>query len=78
MNRIRNTNQRLVDVIVYYRKKNLKQQSVPSSKPFEALLIPDNLTDSDFDGIEGGTYCNFIFYLFISPCSLFWPHCLIF
>ena len=29
--------------------------------PFEPLLIPDNLTDSDSDGIEGGTGCNFIF-----------------
>ena len=26
----------------------------------EALLIPDNLTDSDSDGIDGGTGCNFI------------------
>ena len=31
--------------------------------PFEALLIPENLTDSDFDGIGGGTGCNFIFFL---------------
>ena len=29
--------------------------------PFEALLIPDNLTDSDSDGIDGGTGCNLIF-----------------
>ena len=28
--------------------------------PLEALLIPDNLTDSDSDGIDGGTGCNFI------------------
>ena len=26
----------------------------------EALLIPVNLTDSDSDGINGGTGCNFI------------------
>ena len=29
--------------------------------PLEALLIPVNLTDSDSDGINGGTGCNFIF-----------------
>ena len=29
--------------------------------PLEALLIPENLTDSDCDGIGGGTGCNFIF-----------------
>ena len=31
--------------------------------PLEALLIPDNLTDSDSDGIGGGTGCNLIFLL---------------
>ena len=31
--------------------------------PLEALLIPDNLTDSDSDGINGCTGCNFIFLL---------------
>ena len=30
--------------------------------PLEALLISGNLTDSDFDGIGGGTGCNFIFF----------------
>ena len=29
--------------------------------PLEALLISENLTDSDSDGIRGGTGCNFIF-----------------
>ena len=62
MNRIRNTNQRLVDVIAFYRKENIKLQFVPPSMPLEALLIPDNLTDGDFDGIDGGTDCNFIFF----------------
>ena len=33
--------------------------------PLEALLIPVNLTDSDSDGINGGTGCNFIFYLLL-------------
>ena len=36
--------------------------------PLEALLIPENLTDSDSDGIGGGTGCNFIIffnYLFL-------------
>ena len=42
--------------------------------PLEALLIPENLTDSDSDGIGGGTGCNFTFF---SPCSLAWPHRLI-
>ena len=31
--------------------------------PLEALLIPDNLTDSNSDGIGGGTGCNFIYEL---------------
>ena len=31
--------------------------------PLEALLIPDNLTDSDSNDIGGGTGCNFIFLL---------------
>ena len=35
--------------------------------PLEALLIPDNLTDSDFDGIDGGTDCNFIIFLTRAP-----------
>ena len=58
---IRNTNGALVDVIVFYPKKNIKLQPVPPSMSLEALLIPDNLTDSDSDGIDGGTGCNFIF-----------------
>ena len=60
MNRIRNTSQRLVEVLVFYRKKNIKLQPVTPLMPLEALLIPVNLTDSDFDGITGGTGCNFI------------------
>ena len=47
--------------------KNIKLQPVPPLMPLEALFIPVNLTDSDSDGINGGTGCNFIF---ISPCSL--------
>ena len=31
--------------------------------PLEALLIPVNPTNSDYDGINGGTGCNFIFLL---------------
>ena len=63
MKRIRNTNDRLVDVIVFYPKKNIKLQPVTPPMPLEALLIPENLTDSDSDGIGGGTGCNFIFLL---------------
>ena len=37
--------------------------------PLEALLIPDNLTDSDSDGIGGGTGCNFIFFV---VCTVKW------
>ena len=37
--------------------------------PLEALLIPVNLTDSDFDGITGGTGCNFIFFTVPTTCS---------
>ena len=61
MKRIRNTNDRLVDVIVFFPKKSIKLQPVTPSMPLEALLIPVNLTDSDSDGITGGTGCNFIF-----------------
>ena len=39
--------------------------------PLEALLIPENLTDSDSDGIGGGTGCNFIFFTVPTTCS--WP-----
>ena len=71
MNRIRNTSQRLVEVLVFYRKKKIKLQPVTPLMPLEALLIPVNPTNSDYDGIIGGTGCNFIFfYLCISPCSL--------
>ena len=62
MKRTRNTNDRLVDVIVFYPKKKIRLQPVPPLMPLEALLIPENPTDSDSDGIGGGTGCNFIFY----------------
>ena len=65
MKRIRSTNDRLVDVIVFYPKIFIKLQPVTPLMPLEALLIPVNLTDSDCDGINGGTGCNFIFFLFI-------------
>ena len=32
-----------------------KLQPVPPSMPLKALMNPDNLTDSDSDGIDGGT-----------------------
>ena len=63
MKRIRSTNDRLVDVIVFDPKKNIQLQPVTPLMPLEALLIPVNLTDSDSDGINGGTGCNFIFLL---------------
>ena len=69
MKRIRTTNDRLFDVIVFDPPKNIKLQSMTPLMPLEALLIQVNLTDSDSDGINGGTGCNFI-YLCISPCSL--------
>ena len=59
MKRIRSTNDRLVDVIVFDPKKNIKLQSVTPLMPLEALLIPVNLTDSDSDGINGVTDCNY-------------------
>ena len=62
MKRIRSTNDRLVDVIVFDPKKNIKLQPVTPLMPLEALLIPVNLTDSDSYGINGGTGCNFIFF----------------
>ena len=64
MKRIRSTNDRLVDVIVFDPKKNIKLQPVTPLMPLEALLIPVNLTDSDSDGINGGTGCNFIFFFY--------------
>ena len=65
MNRIRNTSQRLVEVLVFYRKKNIKLQPVTPLMPLEALLIPVNPTNSDYDGIIGGTGCNFIFFMYV-------------
>ena len=65
MIRIRNTNDRLVDVIVLCPKKNIKLQPVHPLMPLEALLIPVNLTDSDSDGITGGTGCNYILFLIL-------------
>ena len=65
MNRIRKTSQRLVEVLVFYRKKNIKLQPVTPLMPLEALLVPVNPTNSDYDGINGGTGCNFIIYLFL-------------
>ena len=62
MKRIRSTNDRLVDVIVFDPKKNIKLQPVTPLMPLEALLIPVNFADSDSDGINGGTGCNFIFF----------------
>ena len=47
MNRIRNTSQRLVEVLVFYRKKNIKLQPVTPLMPSEALLIQVNPTNSD-------------------------------
>ena len=70
MNRIRNTSQRLVEVLVFYRKKNIKLQPVTPLMPLEALLIPVNPTSSDYDGINGGTGCNFIFFITVpTTCS---------
>ena len=68
MKRIRSTNDRLVDVIVFDPKKNIKLQPVTPLMPLEALLIPVNPTNSDYDGIKGGTGCNFIFFFFIYLC----------
>ena len=39
---------------------------MPPSMPLEALLIPDNLTDSDSGGIDEGTDCNFILFIYFS------------
>ena len=73
MKRIRNTNDRLVDVIVFYPKKNIKLQPVPPLMPLEALLIPVNPTNSDYHGINGGTGCNFIFFYLFMYFSVFTP-----
>ena len=73
MKRIRSTNDRLVDVIVFDPKKNIKLQPVTPLMPLEALLIPVNLTDSDSYGINGGTGCNFIFFFLCMYFSVFTP-----
>ena len=73
MKRIRSTNDRLVDVIVFDPKKNIKLQPVTPLMPLEALLIPVNLTDSDSYGINGGTGCNFIFFYLFIYFSVFTP-----
>ena len=66
MHRIRNTSQILFEVLVFYSKKYIKLQPVTPLMPLEALLIPVNPTKSDYDGINGGTGCNFIFiYVFL-------------
>ena len=75
MNRIRSTNDRLVDVIVFDPKKNIKLQPVTPLMPLEALLIPVNLTDIDCDGINGGTGCNFIYFFIVDApihCASFY------
>ena len=70
MNRISNTSQILFEV-VFYRKKNIKLQPVAPLMPLEALLIPVNPTNSDYDGINGGTGCNFIFlFMYFSVFTL--------
>ena len=69
MTRIRNTNGGLIDVIVFYPKKNIKLQPVPPSMSLEALFTPDNLTDSASDGIDGGTGCNLIFLFITVPTT---------
>ena len=51
LKRTRNTNDRFIDEIVLYLKKNIKLQPVPPSVELEALLIPDNLTFNDSDGM---------------------------
>ena len=69
MNRIRNTSQRLVEVLVFYRKKKIKLQPVTPLKLLEALLYPVNLTNNEYDGINGGTGCNIIFFTVPTTCS---------
>ena len=55
---------------LYFSKNKLKLQPVPPPMPLEALLIPENLTYSAFDGIGGGTGCNFIFIFTVpTTCS---------
>ena len=74
MKRIRSTNDRLVDVIVFDPKKNIKLQPVTPLMPLEALLIPVNPTNSDYDGINGGTGCNFIFFSYCVVYILIFSH----
>ena len=70
MNRIRNTSQRLVEVLVFYRKKNIKLQPVTPLMPLEALLIPVNPTNSDYDGINYYYYYYYVFSVFTLLATL--------
>ena len=58
-----NMKDRLLGVTVFYMKKINKLQPVPPSMSLDALLRPDNVTDSASDEIDGRTGCNFIFFL---------------
>ena len=55
---------------LYFIEKNIKLHPVPLPMPLEALLIPENLTDSDSDGIARGTGCNFIFLIVVSSAFI--------
>ena len=55
-----------------WSQKNIKLQPATTLMPLEALLIPVNLTDSDSDGINGGTGCNFIFIVVV--IIVLWEH----
>ena len=46
----------------YKKSPGLKTLPVTPLMPLEALLILVNPTNSDYDGINGGTGCNFIFF----------------
>ena len=63
MKRIRNTNDRLVDVIVFYPPKIYKITACGSINAIGGTIDRLNLTHSDSDDINRGTGCNFIFFI---------------
>ena len=68
MKRICNTKRRIVDVIVFYREKNIQLQLVnPPTMPLEALMIPDNQLIVTPMALTEEQVVMLYFFLFHSP-----------
>ena len=69
MDRIRNT--KIGRSTCILSKENIQLQPVTPPMPLEALLISENLTDSDSNGIGRGTGCNFTYIFLFMYFSVF-------